>query len=107
MTDDGRRGLYEAFGRLLRQQRDGQADRMTQDRLAALIGLSRTSITNIEKGRQHVSLHHLYLIADALGVAPEMLLPPAPNPGVSELAQRLPAGTEPKIAKWADNLLAR
>ena len=79
---------------------------MTQDRLGMLIGLSRTSITNIEKGRQHVSLHHLYRIADVLGVPPDMLLPPAPRPGVSPLAQKLPPDTEPEIAKWVDTLIS-
>ena len=80
---------------------------MTQDRLGTLVGLSRTSITNIEKGRQHVSLHQLYRIADVLGVTPDMLLPPTPRPGVSQLAQKLPPDTEPEIAKWADTLTSR
>ena len=77
---------------------------MTQERLGTLVGLSRTSITNIEKGRQHVPLHQLYRIADALDVTPTMLLPPPPTAGVSALAQKLPAGTELAISKWADTL---
>ena len=80
---------------------------MTQFRLGMLVGLSRTSITNIEKGRQHVSLHHVYRIADALGIAPDKLLPAPLRPGTSDLAQRLPPGTEPEISKWADSLTAR
>ena len=79
---------------------------MTQDRLGTLVGLSRTSITNIEKGRQHVSLHQLYRIADALGIAPDVLMPPPPRPGVSELARKLPPDTEPEITRWADSLAA-
>ena len=50
---------------------------MTQERLGRLVGLSRTSITNIEKGRQHISLHQLFAIAEALRVRPDMLLPSA------------------------------
>jgi len=80
---------------------------MTQDRLATLVGLSRTSITNIEKGRQRVSLHQLYRISDALGISPDMLLPLLPNLGVSKLAQALPPGTEPEITRWADTLTPR
>ena len=80
---------------------------MTQDRLGRLVGLSRTSITNIEKGRQHVSLHQILRIADALEVEPEFLLPSQPKAGTSELAQQLPPGTEPEITKWADSLIAR
>jgi transcriptional regulator with XRE-family HTH domain len=65
--------LYREFGRLLRDRR--RAVGFTQDEVAGRIGLSRTSITNIEKGRQHVGLHVLYALADAVGVKPGELLP--------------------------------
>lgn len=106
MTDGIPDPLYVAFGKLVQQHRK-RVDQMTQDRLGTLVGLSRTSITNIEKGRQHVSLHQLYRIADALGVTPDVLLPAPPKHGTSKLAQRLPAGTEPEISKWADTLRPR
>lgn len=48
---------------------------MTQDDIATRVGLSRTSITNIELGRQHVTLHVLYALADAIGSKPSDLLP--------------------------------
>ena len=80
---------------------------MTQHRLGTLVGLSRTSITNIEKGRQQVSLHQFFRIADALEVTPAKLLPPQRRRGTSTLAQKLPPGTEPEITKWADSLIAR
>ena len=107
MADEAKRVLYEAVGRLVHQHRKGRKDPMTQDRLGTLVGLSRTSITNIEKGRQHVSLHQLYHIAGALGIPVEALLPPPQRPGGSELARKLPPGTEPEITKWADTLTAR
>lgn len=65
--------LYEAFGRNLRKLRSEVG--LTQDDLAAKVGLGRTSITNIEKGRQHVSLHQVFQLADAIGVSPQQLLP--------------------------------
>ncbi|TDP72992.1 helix-turn-helix protein [Roseateles toxinivorans] len=37
---------------------------MTQAGLAAMVDLERTSITNIEKGAQKVSLHVLYKICE-------------------------------------------
>jgi len=40
---------------------------MSQDILAKAVGLSRASIANIETGRQKVLLHHVYLLASALG----------------------------------------
>lgn len=41
--------------------------RLTQAELAAKVGLERTSITNIENGRQTLNPRTLVLIADALG----------------------------------------
>lgn len=48
---------------------------MTQDELAKLVRLSRTSITNVEKGRQKLLLHTLADIAAALDVDIASLLP--------------------------------
>ena len=108
VADEAKHALYQAVGRLVHQHRNGKTtDPMTQDRLGVLVGLSRTSITNIEKGRQHVSLHQLYRIADALNIPVEALLPPPSRPGRSELAQKLPPGIEPEISKWADSLTVR
>ena len=77
---------------------------MTQERLGTLVGLSRTSITNIEKGRQQVSLQQLYRIAEALGIAPDVLLPPRREKGMSRLAQKLPQDADPRVAQWFDTL---
>lgn len=65
--------LYKEFGRLLRERRISK--NLTQLEVAEKVGLSRTSITNIELGRQQVPLHMLYLFADAVGSDPQALLP--------------------------------
>jgi transcriptional regulator with XRE-family HTH domain len=65
--------LYREFGQRLRKARD-DAD-LTQQDVADRVGLKRTSITNIEAGRQHISLHQLFLLADAVGSNPLELLP--------------------------------
>jgi transcriptional regulator with XRE-family HTH domain len=81
---------------------------MTQEKLGSHVGLSRTSITNIEKGRQHVSLHQLFAISRALKVTPETLLPALDGvAGTSWLAEKLPPGTETSITQWADKLVSR
>jgi transcriptional regulator with XRE-family HTH domain len=69
--------LYRAFGQQLRRMR--QRSRLTQEQLGRRVGLSRTSITNMEKGMQHASLHHLFEFAKALGVTPADLLPEEPT----------------------------
>lgn len=40
-----------------------------------MVSMTRTSVTNIEKGRQKLLLHTFADIARVLGVAPETLLP--------------------------------
>jgi transcriptional regulator with XRE-family HTH domain len=49
--------------------------RLTQEALASQVALTRTSITNIERGRQKLLLHTLVDIAHALSVEPAELLP--------------------------------
>jgi transcriptional regulator with XRE-family HTH domain len=66
-------GLYKEFGRLLRARRKDAG--LTQSQVAERVGLTRTSITNIERGIQHISLHQLFLLASAVGVGPVSLLP--------------------------------
>ena len=65
--------LYKDFGRLVREHR--RRLRLTQTQLGERVGLSRTSITNIEQGRQKVLLHQVFLLAESLGATPEILLP--------------------------------
>jgi transcriptional regulator with XRE-family HTH domain len=65
--------LYREFGIALaaeRRRRD-----LSQEQFGAKVGLSRTSITNIECGRQPIQLHQLYLFATTLKVEVAKLLP--------------------------------
>ncbi len=48
---------------------------MSQQQMASIAGLSRSSVASIETGRQSVLVHHLYALARALDVAPAELLP--------------------------------
>jgi transcriptional regulator with XRE-family HTH domain len=65
--------VYKEFGRRLSDAR--KTAELTQQALAEQVGLKRTSITNIEKGRQHIPLHMLFSLAAAVGVSPSTLLP--------------------------------
>jgi transcriptional regulator with XRE-family HTH domain len=69
--------IYKELGRRIAIAR-GEAN-MTQERLAGAIGLSRTSVVNVEAGRQRLSIHQLYRIADALDRQPSEFLPPSPD----------------------------
>jgi DNA-binding XRE family transcriptional regulator len=68
--------LYREFGDLVRACRQQRPHPLSQERLGHLVGLSRTSIVNIEKGRHHLVVHQLLEFARALKVRPEALLPP-------------------------------
>jgi transcriptional regulator with XRE-family HTH domain len=65
--------FYKDLGHRVRRARESQ--RLTQDELATRLSLKRTSITNIEGGRQQLLAHTLIQLADVLGVALEALLP--------------------------------
>jgi transcriptional regulator with XRE-family HTH domain len=67
------KGLYREIGQNIRAIRDKR--KMTQEQLADGVGLQRTSVTNIEAGRQKMLVDTLVLIAAQLGVDPGSLLP--------------------------------
>src|SRR6516164_11463063 len=66
------RDFYAAVGQRIAKARDG---RLTQEALAKKTALSRTSIVNIEKGRQQILLHTLVDIAQALQMPVAQLIP--------------------------------
>lgn len=65
--------IYEEVGQRIRRIRKQR--KLTQGVLADRVSLSRTSITNIEKGRQRLLLHTFAEIAEALQVEPASFLP--------------------------------
>lgn len=65
--------FYEQLGGEVRRRRE--AIGMTQATLASRTGMLRTTITNIERGRQGVMAHQVVRLATALGVEAAGLLP--------------------------------
>lgn len=68
-------GLYPAVGRKIRDVRERATPRLSQDKLAKRLGISRASIVNIEAGRQHAPLNLLWKIAELLGTELTTLIP--------------------------------
>ena len=89
--------IYKPLGQLVRAFRTRAG--LSQQELADKIGLTRTSVTNIEKGRQRIPLHLLFALADALKVAPRQLLPSG--------SVTLPNGMEAKLPKEFDEAQRR
>ena len=65
--------FYQQLGAQIRRFRKQR--KLSQDVLAKLVGLARTSLTNIEQGRQHPTLHTLCEIVECLKVEISELLP--------------------------------
>jgi transcriptional regulator with XRE-family HTH domain len=82
--------LYSLTGARIREAR--QRRKLSQSELAAAVGLTRTSIVNIERGRQKILLHTLFDFAEALDVHPGTLIPNAVTLPAHGAEQTLPKG---------------
>jgi len=63
---------YALIGRRLRVEREKR--NLTQSEIASRLGLPRSGVSNIEKGKQRVLLHTFLDYASALDVLPSSLL---------------------------------
>lgn len=79
--------FYAEVGNLIRKARSDRS--ITQEDLGGAVSLTRTSITNIEKGRQRLPLHTFTRIAVALGVEVTQLLPIQTTEKEDDLTQQL------------------
>jgi transcriptional regulator with XRE-family HTH domain len=68
-----------AFGRRLASLRAERG--LTQEQLAHEAGLHRTVVGYIERGQRDVGISTVWLLAEALGVAPSEMLPSEPTSG--------------------------
>ena len=89
--------FYIHVGEKLRFQR--KKARMDQETLSRHINLSRTTIINIEKGRQRLSLEHAWLAAKILSIPIEDLLPPTEPKTVDEWATEVQNSSVPSKDK--------
>jgi transcriptional regulator with XRE-family HTH domain len=77
--------FYRDVGQQIKTRREQLG--LTQEALAAQVALTRTSITNIERGRQKLLLHTWMMIAAALGVEAVSLLPPPVEAARADLSK--------------------
>lgn len=72
---------------------------MKQSELAERVGLSRTSVTNVEAGRQSLLVDQLLRFASVLDVHPAALLD-------MDVEQSVPksAALQPELSAWLDDL---
>ena len=90
--------LYEHIGKSVRSRRRSVG--FSQQDVASRVGMTRTSITNLEQGQQQIPLHTLYEIAEALACALKDLLPDElPKPEYDEDVARWVAQLERPAAQ--------
>jgi transcriptional regulator with XRE-family HTH domain len=73
MLDEGK--LYVELGKRVQQLRRMQSPLMSQAQLAAILGLTRTSVTNLERGTQKITLGTLYRLCETFGKPVAEILP--------------------------------
>lgn len=110
MTDRqwSRADLTATFGDRVRLER--LAPGMTQDALGTEVGLTRSSIANMEADRQNISLASACAIADALGTTVGALLgeidpPPRPVVDVRHVVRQVVEASAGKLARDLDSAI--
>lgn len=73
MFDDKK--LYALLGERIKRLRRMQTPEMNQEKLGQILGLTRTSITNIERGKQKLTVDALYKLCETFSVEVSALMP--------------------------------
>lgn len=89
--------FHSQLGTIIRARREQVG--LTQDQVALALSLSRTSIVNIEKGRQRIIAFQLVRLANILRCEVVDLLPPNAPPPEDEVRQLL-LGQRPSVVDW-------
>jgi transcriptional regulator with XRE-family HTH domain len=86
--------VYRLIGERIRDERRKQ--QLTQAQLANLVGLKRSSITNVEQGRQKLLVHTLIDIANSLSTPPTRFL----SVFDENAKPKLPSDLSPAVRNW-------
>lgn len=95
--------LYQTLGSRIRKLREDK--KLKQEYFAKLLGISRTSLINIEQGRQRPPLHNLYEFARCLEVPVHELLPDMSKQPEADLKQQYAQEVDKKKVKDPDKLI--
>lgn len=92
-----RLALYQTVGRRVREAR--KTSKLTQEELASRVNMTRTSVTNIEKGRQKLLLHTLFDLAAAMKIQVVQLIPESAE-HKPRIEQKLTNGLSKAEKEW-------
>jgi transcriptional regulator with XRE-family HTH domain len=102
LASDKNQRFYRQLGNAIRTAREGR--KLTQEQVALSVGLKRTSLTNIERGRQKLLAHTLADIAHTLGVSAAELLPNKSD-AIEQLPVELPTNMPEKQREFIERVL--
>ena len=97
--------IYREIGQRIRDVRESR--KMKQAELAELLGLTRTSVTNIERGKQKITLDSLYALCQRFGLEAQDLLPAVPSTEAAQSNSVIVAGREYSVDAKVANSLSR
>lgn len=97
--------FYEELGKAIRKRREGCG--LKQAELGNRLGLSRTSVTNIESGRQRLLADQLCRVATILECEVADLLPSAAKARRTKIKANADLELMPAVAKFVEHNLAR
>lgn len=103
-SESPEQNVYYRVGGRIRKAR--MAAGLTQAALANIVSLSRTSITNIEKGRQPIQLHTLFSIASALKMKVSDLLPENEIINDVKVKPKIPDHLDQQEKAWIETLVS-
>ena len=96
MAEVDERKLYQLVGQRIRDLRNQRTPKLTQARLASLLEVERTSVTNIENGTQRPPLAFLYRLSLELNAPLAEILPTTDEVSIRHLSGKLaPRGVLP------------
>lgn len=90
MFDDKK--LYALLGERIKRLRRMQTPEMNQEKLGQILGLTRTSITNIERGKQKLTVDALYKLCETFSIEVSELMPTLPEVVVAPAKQVVVGG---------------
>lgn len=105
MIDNQR--LYILIGERVRRIREMQTPRMSQEDLARILDLKRTSVTNIERGNQKLTLDTLYRLCERFGLGIQEIMPAVSDVTRAEERSIVVGGKSHEVGVKTASLVAR
>jgi DNA-binding XRE family transcriptional regulator len=98
--------LFVLIGERIRQLRRMQSPQMNQERLGKLLGLTRTSITNIERGKQKLTVDTLFKLCEMFSVEVSEIVPTLSEVAVAPAKQVMVGGQSFDVPAKAAGVIA-